>query len=173
MEISRGRSTLNPSDLVINTGQPTQQTDAVSRWVRIRRDFPDASPLTGAQFSFSVSDKHVSETLVFHFRDTKDVLQLSINDSVDAVEDPAAVARVQTPADRIRIERFGKPSIVLARCPNADQTAVEPIFGHATSLLNAYRKAFDIRGTVPPELSRLGSGAMSPKRPTPASPRPR
>jgi hypothetical protein len=173
MEISRGRSTLNPSDLVINTGQPTAQTNSVSRWVRIRRDFPDSSPLTGAQYSFSVSEKHVSETLVFHFRDIKDVLQVSINDSVEAAQDPGQVARVQTPADRIRVERFGKSSVVLARCPTADQSTFEPIFQHATSLLNSYRRAFNIAGTVPAELTRLGGASPSSvKKPDPAAPRP-
>jgi len=163
MEISRGRSSLNPSDLVVNTGQPaaTQQSSPVSRWVRIRRDFPDSAPLVSVQYSFSVTEKHVSETLVFHFRDAKDVMQVSINDSVDA-EDAGQVARVQTPADRIRVERFGKPSVVLARCPTGDQSTLEPIFRGATDLLNSYRRALNIAGTVPSELTRLPGGTPHP-----------
>ncbi len=160
MEISRGRSTLNPSDLVVNTGQPTQLSTSVSSWVRIRHDFPESGPLTSAQYSFSVTDKHVSETLVVHFRDTKDVLQVSITDSVEA-DDSSQVARELTPADRIRIERFGKPSIVLARCPNNDQSALEPFFGHATMLMNAYRRAFDTSDTIPAELTRLAHRAAT------------
>jgi hypothetical protein len=157
LEVARGRSTLNPTDLVVNTGQPanTAQTDTASRWVRIRRDFPENAPLTSAQYSFSVTEHHVSETLVLHFRDVRDVLQLAINDSVESAADPGQVARLQTPADRIRVERFGKSSIVLARCPNADQSAYEPIFQKATALLNAYRRALNIASTVPGELSRI------------------
>ncbi len=171
MEISRGRSTLNPSDLMVNTGQPeaTQQNNAVSQWVRVRRDFPDAAPLTSAQYSFSITEDHVSETLVFHFRDPKEFLQLSINDSVDAASDPAQVARVQTPADRIRLERFGKSSVVLARCPNADQTAYQSIFRNATDLLDTYRRVLKVPSTVPAELSRLGVSAKPAAKPTPKS----
>jgi hypothetical protein len=172
MEISRGRSTLNASDLVVNTGQPTQQTNAVSRWVRLRRDFPDSSQQTSAQYSFSVTEKHVSETLVIHFRDLKDVLQVSISDSLES-DDPAQVAREVTPADRIRIERFGKPSVVLARCQNVNQDLLEPIFGHATMLMNAYRRTLETDDIIPPELARLGSGAARPKKAAPAKPKAR
>jgi hypothetical protein len=171
MEISRGRSTLNPSDLVVNTGQPTQQTNAVSKWVRIRRDFPDSSPLTSAQYSFSVTEKNVSETFVAHFRDAKNVLQVSISDSVDG-QDPNVVAGNVTPADRIRVERFGKASIVLARCANSDQLALEPLFGHATMLLNAYRRAFDTETTIPAEFARLSRGGSRPKKSVPAASKP-
>jgi hypothetical protein len=170
MEVSRGRSTLNPSDLVVNTGEPTQQTNAVSKWVRIRRDFPDSSPLTSAQYSFSVTEKNVSETFVAHFRDAKNVLQVSISDSVNG-QDPNVVAGNLTPADRIRIERFGKSSIVLARCANSDQLALEPLFAHATMLLNAYRRAFETATTIPAEFARLSRGA-SPKKGVPAASKP-
>ena len=170
MEIARGRSTLNPSDLVVNTGQPTQQSNSVSKWVRIRRDFPDSSPLTTAQYSFSVTEKHITETFVVHFRDTKNILQVSISDSVEG-QDPLAVADEVTPADRIRIERFGKQSLVLARCPNVDQLHLEPIFGHATMLMNAYRAALKTEDTIPAELNRLGSGAVRPKKAKQAAPK--
>ena len=170
MEISRGRSTLNPSDLVVNTGQPeaTQQSNSVSKYVRIRRDFPDGAPVTSVQYSFSVTENHVSETLVFHFKDAKDVIQLSLNDSVDS-SDVAQVARAQTPADRIRVERFGKSSIVLARCPNADQSTYEPIFSSASNLLNTYRRMLNISGTVPSELARLGVGSKPSAKASPRS----
>lgn len=170
MEISRGRSTLNPSDLVVNTGQPTQQTSAISRWVRLRRDFPDSSQQSSAQYSFSVTEKHISETLVIHFRDLKDVLQVSISDSLDS-DDPAQVAREVTPADRVRIERFGKPSIVLARCPNLNQDPLEPLFGHATMLMNAYRRTLETDDIIPAELARLGTRAARPKKAAPARPK--
>jgi hypothetical protein len=171
MEISRGRSTLNPSDLIVNTGQPTQQTNAISKWVRIRRDFPDSSPLTSAQYSFSVTEKNVAETFVAHFRDNKNVLQVSISDSVDGQE-PNVVANNVTPADRIRIERFGKSSIVLARCANSDQLALEPLFGHATMLMNAYRRAFDTESTIPAEFAKLSRGVSRPKKSVPAASKP-
>jgi hypothetical protein len=155
----------------VNTGQPTQQANSVSKWVRIRRDFPESSPLTSAQYSFSVTGKNVSETFVAHFRDAKNVLQVSISDSVDGQE-PAAVANSLTPADRIRIERFGKPSIVLARCPNNDQSVMEPLFGHATMLLNAYRRAFNTETVIPAEFNRLARGDARPKKSVPAAVKP-
>jgi hypothetical protein len=128
----------------------------ISDWVRVRRDLVEGAPLTSAQYSFSVNQGQVTETLVFHMRDTKSALQVLISDTVATSPNPADVARADTPADRIRIERFGKSSIVLSRCAAADQGKYEAVFAQATKHLNAYRAALKVKTTVPGELARLG-----------------
>jgi hypothetical protein len=66
---------------------------------------------------------------------------------------------------------------VLARCtgeegsPATDQTAYEPIFHAASSIMERYRDALGARKMVPQELARMGvgtstkSGAGSKKNP--------
>jgi hypothetical protein len=69
-----------------------------------------------------------------------------------------------TPASRVKLERFGKSSIVLARCsaapdqPVPDQSAYEPLFRAASSVLSAYRDALGARRTIPAELVRVSEG---------------
>ena len=156
MEISRGISTLSNSDLLATGGVvKVPGPHPVSQWVRIRHEFPDGSPVENSQYSFSVAQGQVSETLVFHFRDEKNVMQVSLSESVDAASNPAQVAALDTPAGRIRIERFGKPSIVLARCPSANQSIYEPLFRMASDRFSTYRRALGVKSTVPAELSRL------------------
>jgi hypothetical protein len=59
--------------------------------------------------------------------------------------------------------------VALARCPAEegraaiDQSAYEPVFRAASSILNRYRDALGVRRTVPQELARIGIGA--PKAP--------
>jgi hypothetical protein len=89
------------------------------------------------------------------------------------VTSPAATLAAGTPPDHIRLERFGKPSVVLARCaggpdaPKVDQSAYEPLFRQAAAILATYRTGLGARRIVPEELARL--------RQTPAtsSPHPR
>ncbi len=75
-----------------------------------------------------------------------------------------------TPASRIKLERFGKSSVVLARCsgseagPAPDQSAYEPLFQSASSVLSNYRGLLGARTTVPEELARVGSGGRRPRR---------
>jgi hypothetical protein len=72
-----------------------------------------------------------------------------------------------TPVSHVRLERFGKPSVALARCPATedkpapDQSAYEPIFRAASAILNRYRDALGVRKMVPQELTRLGIGTSS------------
>jgi hypothetical protein len=72
-----------------------------------------------------------------------------------------------TPAARVKLERFGKSSIVLARCsaaegkPAPNQSAYEPIFRAASEVLNRYRDALGVRKMVPQELARLGVGTST------------
>jgi hypothetical protein len=62
---------------------------------------------------------------------------------------------VDTPPDRIRIERFGKASIVLARCNGADQSAYEPVFAAARGVFEKYRAAMAVRTVIPAEFAHL------------------
>ncbi len=128
----------------------------IASWVRVRREFPGDVPLTNAQYSVSLDSKGIIETVVFRWREPKDVMQVSIEDSVTAGANPAVVLASDTPATRIRVERFGKPSLGLARCAQADQSAFETVFAAATRVMSRYRTALGVRESVPPELARLG-----------------
>ena len=73
------------------------------------------------------------ETLIFHVRDPKELMQVAIEDNASSVTTPSAMLGTNTPAGRIKLERFGKSSVVLARCagtegnPAPDQSAVRAI----------------------------------------------
>jgi len=149
-EIARGRSTAPDAPM--------------ASWVRVRREFPPEVPLTNAQYSVSLDAKDIIETVVFRWREPKDVMQVAIEDSVSAVASPATVVSTDTPASRIRIERFGKPSLGLSRCAQADQTAYETVFAAASRVMSRYRAALGVRESVPPELARLGLGNAQPAR---------
>ena len=165
-EVSRGRSTLDPNTPI--PGMPALPPGAVSaaEWVRIRREFPESALFSNVQYSFSVDSKNMVETLVLRVREPKDkdkdLLQVSIEDSASAVASAAAMLSSTTPVSRIRLERFGKASVALARCsgdegtPATDQTAYEPIFTAASSIMERYRDALGARKMVPEELARLG-----------------
>ena len=162
-EVARGRSTLSQGAQIPGLGSMPASTASTADWVRVRREFPDASPFTNAQYSFSVDASNMVETLVFHVRDPKDVMQISIEDSASRVTSPAAMLSSETPVSRVKLERFGKSSVVLARCsagegsPAPDQTAYEPIFRSASSVMNRYRDALGVRRMVPQELARLST----------------
>ncbi|MFZ0359574.1 MAG: hypothetical protein WAL58_04000, partial [Terriglobales bacterium] len=131
-------------------------------WVRIRREFPEAAVFSNVQYSFSVDSKNMTETLVLRVREQKDLIQVSIEDTASAVASAAAMLASTTPVSRVRLERFGKPSVALARCsgedgtPVKDQSAYEPIFHAASSIMERYRDALGARKMVPAELARLG-----------------
>jgi len=107
---------------------------------------------------------------VLHVRDPKDLVQLSIEDSASAVTSPAAMLGTSTPASRIKLERFGKSSVVLARCSGSgeghapDQSQYEPLFRSASSVLADYRALFGVKALVPGELARIASVSAA-KRP--------
>jgi hypothetical protein len=178
-EVSRGRSTLDPNTPI--PGMQPLPAGAVSSadWVRIRREFPDAALFSNVQYSFSVDSKNMVETLVLRVREPKDkdLMQVSIEDSASAVASAAAMLSSTTPVSRVRLERFGKASVALARCsgdegtPATDQSAYEPIFQAASSIMERYRDALNARKMVPEELVRLGvktaakTGSESKKNP--------
>ena len=171
-EVARGRTTLSQDAAAALTGKRSAPPDSgpLSDWVRIRREFSGASPFLNALYSFSVDKRNMVETLVFAVRDPKDLLQVSLSETVSAVTSPAAALSAGTPPDHIRLERFGKPSVVLARCaggpdaPKVDQSAYEPLFRRAATILATYRAALRTGRIVPEELARVRPAAAAPSR---------
>lgn len=149
-------------DLEVDRGRSTAPGAPSSDWVRIRREFTSEAPFTNAQYTFSVNDdgKKMAETLVFRSREMKAglPLEVSLQDTVSSGT-PAALLASDTPAERIRMERFGGASVVLARCPSADQSAYEPLFRRASEILAGYRDALRVRQTVPGDLARVAAAA--------------
>ena len=163
-EVARGHSTLDPSTPI--PGMESLPPGAISAadWVRVRREFPEAALFSNVQYSFSVDAKNMVETLVLRVRDPKDLMQISIEDSASAVASAAAMLSSDTPVSRVKLERFGTSSVALARCsggegtPATDQSAYEPIFHAASSIMERYRDSLGARKLVPQELARLGVG---------------
>ena len=62
------------SDFEISRGRSSMQ-GSVSRWVRLRRDFGADSPFVTAQYTMSVQEDSITETLVLRLRDPRDVVQ--------------------------------------------------------------------------------------------------
>lgn len=173
-EIARGHSTLDPNAPMPGMQPLPADMASAANWVRVRREFPD-SPFSNVQYSFSVDANNMVETLVLRVRDPKDLMEVTIEDSASAVASPRAMMTSNTPASRIKLERFGKSSVVLARCsategkPATNQSAYEPIFSEASAILSQYRDALGVRRMVPQELARMGvgssGGATSSKKP--------
>jgi hypothetical protein len=171
-EVDRGRTSLQERPGFLQAGESAQFSSdpAVATWVRIRREFSVQALFSTVQYSFSVDSKNMVETLVFRVRDPKDLMQLSIEDSASTVTTPATMLAANTPASRIKLERFGKSSVVLARCPASDsgpapdQSAYEPLFQSASGIVASYRNLLGTRHTVPDELARIGGpGTSKPK----------
>jgi hypothetical protein len=163
-EVDRGKSSLEEPPGFLQPGSNVHVSDsAVATWVRIRREFAVQALFSTVQYSFSVDAKDMVETLVFHVRDPKDLMELAIEDSASSVTRPQAMLTSETPATHIKLERFGKSSVVLARCsatdggPPPDQSGYEPLFQSATSIVANYRRLLDAPRTVSDELSRMGA----------------
>jgi hypothetical protein len=172
-EVDRGRSTLDQSPDFLKAGASAQfsSDSGTADWVRIRREFSVQALFSTVQYSFSRDPKNMVETLIFHVRDPKDLMQVAIEDNASAVTTPAAMISTSTPASRIRLERFGKSSLVLGRCagtegkPAPDQSAYEPLFQSATAIVTNYRNLLAARTTVPAELARVGSAEATKTKP--------
>jgi len=172
-EVDRGRSVLNPGDnpLIAASSAPVTSDAASADFVRIRHDFTGQSMFSTVQYSFSRDPQQMVETLVFRVRDPKDLLQLSIDDSASSVTTAAVMLNAETPANRIKLERFGKSSVVLARCPGEgdnpppDQSAYEPLFASASSLLADYRRILGAKALIPEELAKMENAKAAAKPP--------
>jgi len=168
-EVARGYSTLEPNASVPGMQPLPPGAASAADWVRVRREFSEAALFSNVQYSFSVDASNMVETLVLRVRDPKDLMEVSIEDSASAVTSASAMLSANTPVSRVKLERFGKSSVALARCsagegnPAPDQSAYEPIFREASAILNRYRDALGVRKMVPQELSRLGV-ATTPKK---------
>jgi len=180
-EISHGSSTLTESPNFLQPAKSAQVSDepSIARYVRIRREFAVQALFATVQYSFSNDGNTMIETLVLHVRDPKDLIQVSLEDSASAISSPETMVSANTPANRVRLERFGKSSIALARCngsengPPPDQSAYEPLFRSASEVLANYRNLLGVRNTVPAELAQIPGAspkeAAKPKATKPAA----
>lgn len=166
-EVSRGRSTLTDMPAMLAAGEPGHVAGepSVASYVRIRREFSVQAMFASVQYSFSNDGQSMVETLVLHVRDPKDLIQVSMEDSASSVTSAEAMLTANTPVSRVRLERFGKSSVALARCPatpdhpGADQTAYEPLFHSASEVLANYRGLLSVKSVVPQELAKIDSAA--------------
>ena len=166
-EVSRGRSTLTEMPAILSAGQPGHVAGepSVASYVRIRKEFSVQALFASVQYSFSNDGQNMVETLVLHVRDPKDLIQVSLEDSASSVVSPEAMLTANNPASRIRLERFGKSSVALARClanggtAAPDQSAFEPLFGSASEVLKNYRGLLSVRAIVPEELAKVNGEA--------------
>ncbi len=172
-EVARGRSSLSEKPGFLQPGESAQFSaePATAAWVRIRREFSVQALFSSAQYSFSDDGKTMREVLVLRVRDPKDLLQLSIEDSASSVTSPSTMLSTNTPVSHIKLERFGKSSVVLARCsgaegaPAPDQSIYEPLFQSGSAIMASYRALLGARATVPEELARISAFA----KPKPAA----
>jgi hypothetical protein len=178
-EISHGRSTLTEPPNFLQPGSGAKMSDepSVADYVRIRREFSVQALFSSVQYSFSNDGQNMIETLVLHVRDPKDLIQVSMEDSASAISSAEAMVAANTPASRIRLERFGKSSIALARCtgsengPPPDQSTYDPLFGAASAVLANYRSLLGVGHTVPAELAQIpGVGPKVSAKPKSAKP---
>jgi hypothetical protein len=174
-EVSRGRSTLSdmPNFLQPGQGGHVAGEPSVASYVRIRREFSVQALFSSVQYSFSNDGQNMVETLVLHVRDPKDLIQVSLEDSASSVASSEAMLGSNTPASRVRLERFGKSSVALARClgneggPVPDQSAYEPLFRSASDVLANYRALLSVKKIVPEELANMGADSKSKAAPKP------
>jgi hypothetical protein len=172
-EVSRGRSTLSdmPSFLKAGEGGHVAGEPSIASYVRIRREFSVQALFSRVQYSFSNDGQNMVETLVLHVRDPKDLIQVSLEDSASSVTSSEAMLGSNTPASRVRLERFGKSSVALARCvaveggPVPDQSAYEPLFRSASEVLANYRALLSVKIIVPEELAKISGESKAESKP--------
>jgi len=176
-EVSRGRSTLTDMPAFLEAGQPGHVAGepSVASYVRIRREFSVQAMFSSVQYSFSNDGVTMIETMVLHVRDPKDLIEVSLEDSASAVTSSDAMLVSNTPVNRVRLERFGKASIALARCqasaagPAPDQSAYEPLFRSASEVMADYRGLLGVKAVVPDELAKIKGMSKPPAKPKVAS----
>ena len=149
------------ADFEIARGRATLKDAPPSKYVRLRRDVGPQSPWETAQYSMSRDPQNTVETLVLRLRDPKEFHELSIEDRISS--DAASAATVlgsDTPASRIRVERLGKSSVALARCPDANQSAYESLFAEASAIMAKYRKELGLRSEFREDVTWLDAGTV-------------
>jgi hypothetical protein len=164
-EVSRGRSTLSEMPAMLEAGQAGHVAGepSIASYVRIRREFSVQATFSSVQYSFSNDGVNMIETLVLRVRDPKDLMQVSLEDSASSVTTSATMLTANTPVMRMRLERFGKSSVALARCqdtamgPAPNQSAYEPLFRSASEVLTNYRALLGVKKVVPEELAKISA----------------
>jgi len=164
-EVSRGRSTLSELPAMLEAGQPGHVAGepSVASYVRIRREFSVQAMFSSVQYSFSNDGVNMIETLVLRVRDPKDLMQVSLEDSASSVTSSETMLSANTPVMRLRLERFGKSSVALARCqdtamgPAPNQSAYEPLFHSASEVFTNYRGLLGVKRIVPDELAKISA----------------
>ena len=164
-EVSRGRSTLSEMPAMLQAGQAGHVAGepSVASYVRVRREFSVQAMFSSVQYSFSNDGINMIETLVLRVRDPKDLMQVSLEDSASSVTSSATMLTANTPVMRLRLERFGKSSVALARCqdtalgPAPNQSAYEPLFRSASEVLANYRNLLGVKKIVPEELAKISA----------------
>jgi hypothetical protein len=153
-------------DFEVTRGRVISGKEGASRYVRLRRELASDPLFNNVQYSLSADDKNTTETLVFKARDPKDLVLVSIDDQISATAaKPASVLDADTPASHIKLERFGKSSIALARCENRDQSAYEALFKQASKLIAQYRKALGLRTMFRNDLTWLSTPEAAAAKP--------
>jgi len=168
-EVSRGRSTLTEMPAMLEAGQQGHVAGepSVATYVRIRHEFSVQAMFSTVQYSFSNDGVNMIETLVLHVRDPKDLIQVSLEDSASAVTTSETMLGANTPVTRVRLERFGKPSVALVRCqdtamgPAPNQSAYEPLFRSASEVLTNYRGLLHVKKVVPEEMSKINADSKA------------
>jgi hypothetical protein len=149
-------------DFEVARGRTAVKDSPDAKFVRLRRDLAPESVLLAAQYSMSTDEESTVETLVLRTRDPKDFHELSFEDQVSSgAASPPSLLGIDTPVNRIRLERFGKSSIVLARCEGGGQDAYEPLFRQASEIMQLYRKALDLPGMLRADVAWLAGSAKS------------
>jgi len=150
-------------DFELTRGVTTTNDAKLARYLRLRRELPEEAFFSSALYSLSTDPDATSETLVLKTRDAKDFVSISMDDSVSAGAAPASsLLDVDTPPSRIRLERAGKSSVVLARCDSGGQDAYEPLFKQAADLMSQWRKSLGLRGAFQSDIAWLTGSTKSP-----------
>jgi len=154
------------ADFEISRGRTSLKDAPDAKYVRLRRDFAAEAPLLTAQYSMSTDSANTIEILVLRARDPKDFLQLVLENRVTAGSTtPLALLQVDTPTSRVRVERLNNSSAVLTRCPEADQSAYEPVFKQASEIMAQYRAALGLRNAFRTDIAWLNPTPKAPAAP--------
>lgn len=142
-------------DFEVSRGRTTMENANAARYLRLRRELDPKTGFATAQYSISTDAEKTTETLVMKLANPKELFSISMEDRVTANAPASSLLDVDTPVNRINLERFGKSSLVLARCEGADQSAYEPLFKDASQIFAAYRRSLGLRGAFRSDLMWL------------------
>jgi hypothetical protein len=144
-------------DFEVSRGRATMEETSASRYLRLRRELDAKTGFNTAQYSISTDADKMTEKLVMKVANPKDLLQITLEDRVTASAPASALLALDTPVNRISLERFGKASLALARCEGADQKVYEPLFQQASEIAASYRKSLGLRSAFRNDLMWLMS----------------